>query len=143
MTFGGILKTIILAPCGVICELCIAYQRPKNKCVGCLNDGNKPRHCTICSIKHCPGKVDEQDLCITCHKFPCRRLKDLEKRYSTRYGESPANNMQIVNKQGLDAFMEVVQHTWTCNQCGNLLSAHRDKCVICGGVNQNYPLDLG
>lgn len=31
------MKHISIAPCGVICDICLGYQREKNKCVGCLN----------------------------------------------------------------------------------------------------------
>lgn len=130
-----------LAPCGVVCELCIGFQRIKNKCVGCLSSGNKPKHCTVCSIKNCPEKDSEEDLCINCDKFPCRRLRDLEKRYSTRYGESPTENMRTAQEQGREAFSEIIRNTWTCSHCGTLLSAHRETCIVCGSDNINYPIE--
>jgi len=133
------LNSLTPAPCGVVCELCIAYQRSKNKCAGCLADGNKPKHCTICSIKFCSEKDSEQDLCINCSKFPCRRIKDLEKRYTSRYGESPITNMQNVKEQGFNDFQKNIRKIWTCSHCGNLLSAHREFCIVCGKRNPNYP----
>ncbi len=139
MTFGGSLKSLTLAPCGVVCELCIGYQRSKNKCVGCNSIGNKPKHCIICSIKNCTEKSNPEELCIECEKFPCRRLKDLEKRYTTKYNESPTENMQFTVSKGLKAFEMEIQKKWTCHQCCNLLSAHRETCVVCGSPNSNFP----
>ncbi len=128
----------MIAPCGVICELCIGYQRKKNKCVGCNAEGNKPKHCTICSIKNCLEKSTQDELCYECHKYPCRRLKDLEKRYSGKYGESPTENMKIAVEKGLVKLSEEMFTKWACTNCGNLLSVHRDICVICGATNKNF-----
>jgi len=54
-----------VAPCGVICDICLGFQRTKNKCVGCNSIGNKPYHCTVCSIKACPEKMVIKDCYAT------------------------------------------------------------------------------
>lgn len=129
-----------LAPCGVMCDLCLAYQRTKNRCVGCQNDGNKPYHCTVCSIKSCPEKIDEENLlCTTCAKFPCRRIKNLDKRYIEKYGESPIQNLQEVAQIGLTNFIKIQQEKWRCSTCGHLFCVHRDVCLNCGAENQFFP----
>ena len=142
MIFGGVLNSLTLAPCGVVCELCIAYQRTRNRCVGCNSDGYKPKHCTICSIKLCKAKPEPETLCLECEKFPCRRLEGLEKRYTTRYGESPTENMQLSRSKGFTKFTEVIRDKWACPKCGHLLSAHRDTCVFCNAPNPNYPVEM-
>lgn len=54
-----------IAPCGVNCDICLGFQRKKNKCSGCKTAGNKPYHCTVCSIKTCPEKHGkENELCF-------------------------------------------------------------------------------
>jgi hypothetical protein len=129
-----------IAPCGVICDLCLGFQREKNKCVGCLSTGNKPYHCTVCSIKSCPEKNgDENLLCNTCNKFPCRRIKDLDKRYTTKYGESPIQNLKAISEIGLSEFILQEKEKWTCNNCGHLLCVHRGVCLICGANNHFFP----
>ena len=133
------MDSLTLAPCGVVCDLCIAYQRTKNRCAGCDKEGYKPKHCTICSIKYCREKLDPENVCLECVKYPCRRLKDLEKRYSKRYGESPTENMQLFLSKGLVKFTEEIYKKWTCKECGTLLSAHSDKCLSCNARNPNYP----
>jgi hypothetical protein len=129
-----------IAPCGVICDLCLGFQRTKNKCVGCNSIGNKPYHCTVCSIKSCPEKKgNEKRLCTECSKFPCRRIKNLDKRYTTKYGESPIINLKTIKEIGLTKFIKIEKEKWKCNECGNLLCVHRGVCLNCGNKNQFFP----
>ena len=129
-----------IAPCGVICDICLGFQRTKNKCVGCYNTGNKPYHCTVCSIKSCAKKKgNEKLLCYDCTKFPCRRIKDLDKRYTLKYGESPIQNLNRIKEQGLDLFIDIEKEKWKCNKCGKLLCVHREICLICGNKNVYFP----
>jgi hypothetical protein len=134
------MNTLSIAPCGVICDICLGFQREINKCVGCLSSGNKPYHCTVCSIKSCPEKDgDENLLCNTCEKFPCRRIKDLDMRYITKYGESPIQNLKLINEIGLNDFILQEKEKWRCGACGNLLCVHRELCLNCGARNHFFP----
>ena len=129
-----------IAPCGVICDICLGFQRSKNKCVGCNYKGNKPYHCTVCSIKSCPEKKGkEKRLCTECSKFPCRRIKNLDKRYTTKYGESPIINLKTLKEIGLTKFIKIEEEKWKCNECGHLLCVHRGVCLNCGNKNQFFP----
>ena len=129
-----------IAPCGVNCELCLAFQRTKNKCVGCLNSGNKPYHCTVCSIKSCVEKKGNDNLlCNECVKFPCRRIKDLDKRYTLKYGVSLIQNLNQIKVNGLDSFIDNEQEKWKCSACGKLLCVHNATCLICGNKNGHFP----
>jgi hypothetical protein len=129
-----------IAPCGVICDLCLGFQRKKNKCVGCSNIGNKPNHCSVCSIKSCPEKKGNDILfCYECSKFPCRRIKDLDKRYRLKYGESPVQNLNEIKHTGLTNFIEIQKEKWKCGNCGQLLCVHREVCLSCGSKNAYFP----
>lgn len=129
-----------IAPCGVICDICVGFQRAKNRCVGCNSIGNKPNHCTDCSIKKCPEKNgNEKLLCNECSKFPCRRMKDLDKRYITKYGESPIQNLQAIKEVDIKSFLKNEKEKWTCKECGHLLCVHSDVCLSCGSRNQFFP----
>jgi hypothetical protein len=87
----------------------------------------------VCSIKSCPEKEGNEDLlCIECKKFPCRRIRDLDKRYITKYGESPVQNLQSIADIGLEKFIEIENEKWTCPECGHLLCVHRNTCLVCG-----------
>jgi len=129
-----------IAPCGVICDICLGFQRDNNTCVGCNNIGNKPYHCTVCSIKSCAEKNgNEELLCNDCVKFPCRRIKDLDKRYILKYGESPVQNLNTIKEIGLTHFIDIEKEKWKCSKCGQLLCVHREVCLICGNKNEYYP----
>lgn len=126
-------SAMILAPCGLLCDLCLGYQRKKNRCVGCLADGNKPNHCATCSIKTCPEKRgDPTALCSACAKYPCRRIKDLDKRYKTKYAESILENFKTIAEIGMDGFMESSRARYACAACGVLLCVHAETCQACG-----------
>ena len=130
-----------VAPCGVICDICLGFQRDKNKCVGCNSIGNKPYHCTVCSIKSCAEKKgNEKLLCYDCVKFPCRRIKDLDKRYTLKYGESPVQNLNRIKEIGLTQFIDIEKEKWKCSRCGQLLCVHKEACLICGNKNEYLPL---
>jgi len=134
------MNTSSIAPCGVICDICLGFQRNKNKCVGCNNIGNKPYHCTVCSIKTCVEKKGNENLlCYDCQKFPCRRIKDLDKRYITKYGEGLVQNLLCIKEAGIDSFIETEREKWKCINCGELLCVHREVCLNCGNENEYFP----
>lgn len=129
-----------LAPCGVVCDLCLGFQRTKNKCVGCNNEGNKPYHCTVCSIKTCPEKQgNDKMLCSDCPKFPCRRIKSLDKRYIAKYGENLIGNLTQAKETGIGSFISTQKQKWTCPSCGQLLCVHKPECLHCGAKNVHFP----
>ncbi len=129
-----------LAPCGVICDLCLGFQRTRSKCVGCQAEGNKPCHCAVCSIKACPEKQgNPAALCVDCPKYPCRRIKELNKRYMAKYGENLRQNLESASKDGCTAFIAAARQKWSCPACGQLLCVHNDKCLHCGNINPYFP----
>lgn len=129
-----------IAPCGIICDICLGFQREKNRCVGCQPDGNKVFHCEKCSIKLCTEKgKNVKTLCSKCLKFPCRRIKNLDKRYSIKYGESVIENLQAIERIGIREFVKQQKAKWTCPHCGKLVCVHRDTCQVCGTKNEHFP----
>ncbi|MFH0893903.1 MAG: DUF3795 domain-containing protein, partial [Bacteroidota bacterium] len=95
---------------------------------------------TVCSIKSCPEKNgNEFLLCNDCTKFPCRRIRDLNKRYTIKYGESPVDNLQTIKKIGLKEFIKVEKEKWKCKECGQLICVHNDVCLSCGAKNRYFP----
>jgi hypothetical protein len=136
------MKASSVAPCGVICDICLGFQREKNRCVGCNAEGNKPGHCAVCGIRTCPEKHGEESaLCDVCARFPCRRIKDLDKRYRTKYGESPIGNLSSIRSAGIEDFLLREEVAWLCPRCGSLLCVHRDICLKCGGPNGKFPAE--
>lgn len=120
------------APCGMNCMVCYAHLRNKKPCHGCLGDNeNKPESCKKCKIKHCcEGK--SISYCFECSEYPCKRIKNLERRYTTRYGESLMNNSLAVKQKGLKRFLQEESAKWTCTACSGVISLHDKTCSECG-----------
>ena len=126
----------MIAPCGMNCGLCIGRLRERNRCPGCNgNDTNKPKHCVVCRIKHC-SETDAraQKFCFQCAKFPCARLRQLDKRYRTKYGMSMIENLKSIQELGLKGFVTREKDRWKCPECGGVLCVHRKDCIYCGHI---------
>lgn len=130
-------SNIHIAPCGMNCTLCLAYQRTKSRCDGCnAPDEKRVAHVKVCKIKNCEELIQtKSDFCYSCGKFPCKRMKQLDKRYRTRYSVSLVQNLQTIQTVGLSKFNEMETEKWTCTSCGSLLCVHRNKCLNCGNLN--------
>lgn len=125
----------LIAPCGMNCGICIGYLRDKNKCPGCRNmSENNPEYCKKCIIRNCEIlKEHNWKFCSDkCEKYPCKRLKSLDKRYSTKYGMSMIENLKNIQKSGIRKFVKDEKQRWKCKKCGTILCVHRDNCLICG-----------
>ncbi len=130
-----------IAPCGLICDLCSGFQREKNRCDRCNGTGNKPQYCIDCKIKTCSEKKrNDKQLCNKCTRFPCTLIKKLDKRYTTRYGESNIQNLLLIDQIGKKSFIEQEKKRWVCTECGKFLCVHKERCLHCGSVNKLYPL---
>ena len=130
------LNTSLIAPCGMNCGICMAYLREKKKCAGCSCNGsneNKPVYCVKCRIKNCEViKNNQSGFCFECEKYPCLRLKQLDKRYKTKYSMSMIENLENIKKFGLKQFIALEKIRWTCSVCGGIICVHRGYCYQCG-----------
>jgi len=128
----GILSTLI-APCGMNCRLCLAYTREKKTCPGCRGDDSiKNKSCIRCRIKNCEKMVQAGGkYCFVCDSFPCARLKQLDKRYRTKYGMSMIDNLEAIRKMGIRKFIRNEKERWNCPQCGGIICVHRPQCPSC------------
>ncbi len=100
----------LIAPCGMNCGLCFAYLREKNKCPGCSNGREVNSRCIKCSIKLCKERKGEY--CFSCDKFPCEKLKRMDKRYQEKYGMSEIGNLKNIKEKGIKAFMVDEEKRW-------------------------------
>ena len=100
------MKISDIAPCGINCSLCLAFQRTKNSCNGCNGpNDNKRKSCIVCKIKNCEEKNgNDRLLCNKCKKYPCKRIKHLNKRYSERYNVSIYTNFNVIHEEGIKEF---------------------------------------
>jgi len=124
----------LIAPCGMDCGGCIGYLREKNTCPGCMvGEGPTSKYCRECIIRNCPQIAsNESGFCYECEKYPCPRLKRLDKRYRNKYHMSMLENLDAIKTKGLQAFVKQNTERWTCAECGARLSVHRVKCLECG-----------
>jgi hypothetical protein len=131
-----------IAPCGMNCLLCMAYQRNKKHCPGCkMPDENKSKSCVACVIKNCSElRHTNAWFCYSCSKFPCKRLKQLDLRYRTKYGMSMIENLHSIEKHGTENFAAMENNRWKCSVCGSLFCVHRENCQNCGNINISFPL---
>lgn len=141
MYFDKIDSAGLIAPCGMNCALCIGYQRKKKPCAGCnLENTNKPKHCIQCHIKTCNLlEQTSSGFCYDCTKYPCTRLKQLDKRYRTKYRMIMLENLDFIKSQGMNAFLEQETRRWSCLDCGQLASVHRENCQHCGADTSESP----
>jgi len=126
--------TELIAPCGINCGVCMAYLREKNHCPGCrviINDKSKSR--LRCVVKNCAHiKNGKSGYCYDCDRLPCQRIKSLDKRYRLKYGLSVIENLKLMGKFGVKAFVIKENKRWVCPECGAALCMHRESCDACG-----------
>lgn len=122
-----------IAPCGMNCGSCIGFIREKNRCPGCrVTWEDKAKSRVNCIIKNCTLLAQTPSkFCYDCGKFPCQRMKSLDKRYRTKYRTSLINNLEIIRGSGIDHFLEFESERRTCPVCGSITSVHRQNCLKC------------
>ena len=132
------IPTDLIAPCGMNCRLCHGYVREKNTCPGCRRidapAGRKSDYRKRCRIKNCERIAGGRfRYCSeSCEDFPCDRLKQLDKRYRTKYGMSMLDNLRMIDESGIRQFIRNEKVKWICPVCGNLICVHRPACLTCG-----------
>jgi hypothetical protein len=122
-----------IAPCGMNCALCLAFQRPKNRCPGCWEDApKKPKSCQQCIIRNCESiKIGPSHFCYDCGKMPCMRLKQLDARYRAKYDMSMIANLTEIKEKGMNSFLSGQEKKYMCQKCHGLTCVHRSRCLIC------------
>lgn len=125
----------LIAPCGMNCRLCMANQREKSHCKGCRNEDDiryKTKNSTSCIIKNCSViQSNKSGFCFECDKFPCIRLKQLDKRYRSKYHMSMIENLEHIKQYNLDSFLQHEEIRWSCKECGNFVCVHKHICLVC------------
>lgn len=129
-------KSHLVAPCGMNCGVCYAYLREKNKCPGCRQfNAKEPVSIARCKIKNCEAiQKGELKFCFECDNFPCKSLKNLDKRYRTKYNMSMTRNLEYIKNFGINKFLENEDVRWTCSECGGTICVHKGYCYSCGKI---------
>ncbi len=134
----GNMKKELMAPCGMNCRLCVAYQYKEmniNKhgfhrtyCPGCIPRGKNCTHMKDVCDRLGSGRVR---FCFECDDYPCKRLKALDKRYRTKYHMSMIHNLDFIKENGLVSFLENEEKKWICPTCGGVICCHNGLCLHC------------
>jgi hypothetical protein len=122
----------LIAPCGMNCSLCKAYLRAKNTCPGCReSDDKKPVSCRHCRVKCCVTLSEKgwRFCSDSCGKYPCDRLKALDKRYRAKYLMSMIDNLESIRNEGIRKFLAQQSKRWI-----------REGKVFCVHDRQYYPI---
>lgn len=125
---------VLIAPCGMNCAICLGYLRERNKCPGCRSRDTKTRISRLkCIIKNCETiKSNTSGFCYECSSYPCRRLKQLDKRYRTNYHMSMTENLEYLREHGVAALVAREAEKWRCPECGGVICCHNGICFNCG-----------
>lgn len=124
----------LIAPCGMNCGICKAYLRKKNTCPGCAElDPYMKSYRRGCTVRNCETiKTNVSGFCYECGSFPCRRIKQLDKRYTTKYNMSMLENLEMIKNEGIEALLAREEEKWKCPECGGVISCHNGVCYGCG-----------
>jgi len=114
----------LIAPCGMNCAVCRAYLRPLGPCRGCRWAGlNRPKTRVNCRLRTCEKRGGR--FCFDCPDFPCERLKNLDRRYRTRYGMSEIKNLLAIQAGGIRRFVAEEKRKWI--SAAGVLCVHDKK----------------
>ena len=124
----------MIAPCGINCAVCLGHLRESNRCAGCTDPRAEAKvpHCTRCRFILCTEPHPDSRFCYDCSRYPCRRLRQLDLRYRTKYRMSPIENLEAIRAVGLRKFVAREKARWKCPACGATLCVHRPACLRCG-----------
>lgn len=136
--YNVLMEEELIAACGMNCGLCIAYQFKQKD----LNtQGFHRRYCPGCIPRgeNCVHMADACELvgkglvrfCFECQDYPCTRLKNLDKRYSSKYHMSMIENLDAIKENGMQAFLEKQEEKWRCPTCGGTICCHNGLCFNC------------
>ena len=128
----------LIAPCGMNCGLCSSYLTLKNglkkkgvmraECPGCRPRG---KNCAFLK-KACEFLANGvYTYCFECEKYPCPRLKGLDKRYRTNYHMSMIENLDYIKENGIKKFLNQQAKKWQCSNCGDIICCHNGVCYRC------------
>jgi len=119
----------LIAPCGMNCGICSGHLRDKNICPGC-REMAKPEYCKKCIIRNCMIlKEKNMRFCSDrCEKYPCKRLKSLDKRYKAKYSMSMIENLEYIRNNGIRKFMKNEKQRWIKD--GKIICVHNKRYYL-------------
>ena len=135
---GPVMKEQLIAPCGMNCGVCVSYLAmshdlnqkgfSRKYCPGC-----RPRGKNCLFMKDSCARVGKGTVryCFECGDFPCKRLKDLDHRYRSKYHLSMIANLEQIRDGGMEQFLAREAEKWRCLNCGDVICCHNGLCLNC------------
>ncbi|MFC1925471.1 DUF3795 domain-containing protein [Chloroflexota bacterium] len=131
----------LIAPCGMNCALCSRYlsyinNLKRSQCIGC-----RPRN-KMCMylFQKCTGinhnLKSNTSFCFKCDQYPCKEINRMDARYRNNYKMSMKDNLEYIDKRGIDKFIDDQYKKYACTKCGGLVSIHNRKCFKCDSVTR-------
>jgi hypothetical protein len=128
----------LIAPCGMNCAVCVAHLAMKLDlkkqgfgrmyCPGCLPRG---KNCVFMANKCQAIGNGLYRFCFECPDYPCHRLKNLDKRYRTKYHLSMIENLNAIKASGIGLFLGKEEAKWRCPNCDGVICCHNGLCLKC------------
>ena len=124
----------ILSTCGVNCLACSAHLSLKDPCPGCRASDEEitRKSCRDCMKKKCAFEQG-YNWCFECGRFPCSKVRSLNKRYLRNYNVDLIQNGADA-KQDMQTFLHQQKLRFTCTVCGGIVDQHRCRCSECGSA---------
>ncbi len=131
----------LVAPCGMNCAVCSGYlafshDLPKKRgailhCAGCRPRNKK---CAYLKGQGCVISQGAAQYCYECPLFPCQHLSHLDERYRKNYNYSPIENLRVIARDGMAAFLKKEKALHHCARCGGTICIHNKKCYTCDEI---------
>ncbi|MFZ7137927.1 MAG: DUF3795 domain-containing protein [archaeon] len=133
------MRAELIAPCGMNCSICSGYlafdhdiRSQGVKMAYCKGCRPRDKQCAFLK-KRCEKLLNQEiEFCYQCPDFPCKNLQHIDNRYKSRYHMSLIENLQIIEKKGLEKLLELQQKKWECPDCGGIICCHNGICFDCG-----------
>ena len=133
----------LIAPCGMNCAICSRYlsyanHLKRSHCAGCRSEGKK---CSYLFEKCCGINGDLKDnatanFCFECDQYPCKQINRMDVRYRSHYEMSVKDNLDSINKIGVEQFTKEQYEKYRCSKCGGVISIHNRKCFKCDTITR-------
>lgn len=128
----------LIAPCGMNCAICSRYlsyvnNLKRSQCHGC-RPGNKKCSYLFEKCSGINGALQGNataSFCYECDLYPCKQINRMDARYRSNYEMSVKDNLERIDKIGVEGFVKEQDKKYRCLRCGGLISIHNKKCFTC------------
>ena len=153
-------KTHLLAACGLYCGACYHYRaglpegahllsdvarggRPLDgyTCRGCWSDQLYVHlGCRACDVRACATRRGYAH-CGECAELPCERLRAFQTDGRKHHLPIVAA-LRAAQRVGAEAWLAAEAARWTCPACGAGFTWYETRCAVCGASLGSYGEDV-